>query len=174
MKTFFCILILFNTFFVFSQTTEQNNLLKNTATVEELQQMLVTDYVAMSEMNKVVPKNQFTVSNLMVLNPYGDVSAQSQAKAIEDQFSSVFNESSWKFDAIDLQNGSQKLTVTTASGQTESASYNCVGATFHSGTLIEGMDVDAYLFQNKTNKNQFILLFALTNGMTVVADFIKN
>jgi hypothetical protein len=173
MKTFFCILILFNTFFVFSQTTEQNNLLKNTATVEELQQLLVTDYVAMSEMNKVVPKNQFTVSNLMVLNPYGDVSAQSQAKAIEDQFSNVFNGSTWKFDAIDLQNGSQRLSVTTSSGQTESASYNCVGATFHSGTLIEGMDVDAYLFQSKTDTKAYILLLPVSNGMTVVADFTK-
>lgn len=174
MKTLILILIFWNSFFVFSQSTEQSNLLKNNATSEELQSMLVNDYVSQIEMNRVVPKRSFTLSNLMVINPYGDISAQSQAQTIEEQFSAVFNGSVWSFDAIDPQNGSQKLMVTTTSGETQIAPYNCVGATFHSGMLIEGVDLDGYLFQNKTNKNAFILLFSLANGMTIVSDFTLN
>ena len=155
----------------FTQSTEVSNLKQNMESIEALQQLLSTDYTSVAETKTVVPSKTFEWSNTMVFNAYGDASAQQQAKALETEFGATFNGSKWKFQAIDRQNGSQLMEITTVSGEKQTANFACSGAQFTSGNLIQGVDFQAYLFHNKTNTKHFILLFAISNGMTIVSEF---
>lgn len=157
-----------------AQTKPETNLKQNMESIQALQELLSTEYTAISETKTVVPKNQFTWSNTTVFNAYGDVSAQEQAKALEAEFGATFNGSNWNFQPLDQVNGSQTVTITTVKGEKQTAKYTCSGAQFTSGNLIERVNFQAYLFQSKINTNEYILLFTISSGMTIVADFIKK
>lgn len=155
----------------FAQSKEASDLKQNMESIETLQQLLSTEYSSVAETKTVVPSKTFEWLNTMVFNAYGDASAQQQAKALETEFGATFNGSKWKFQAIDLQNGSQLMEITTVSGEKQTANFACSGAQFTSGNLIQGVDFQAYLFQHKTNTKHFILLFAISNGMTIASEF---
>ncbi|MCC6701388.1 MAG: hypothetical protein IT221_07675 [Fluviicola sp.] len=155
----------------FAQSTQVSNLKQNMESIETLQQLLSTEYSSVAETKNVVPTKTFEWLNTMVFNAYGDATAQQQAKSLETEFGSTFNGSKWKFQAIDKQNGSQAMEITTLSGEKQTANFTCSGAQFTSGNLIQGVDFQAYLFQHKTNTKHFILLFAISNGMTIASEF---
>lgn len=158
----------------FTQSTEVSNLKQNMESIQALQELLSTEYTSVAETKTVVPGASFTFSNTTVFNAFGDASAQQMAQQIEQEFGAAFNGSTWSFDRLDLQNGMQKLTVKTASGGSETANYSCSGAQFKSGNLIAGMDFQAYLFRQNSAPKHYILLFTVTNGITVAADFVQN
>lgn len=155
----------------FAQSKEVSDLKQNMESIETLQQLLSTEYISVAETKTVVPTKTFEWSNTMVFNAYGDASAQQQAKALETEFGATFNGSKWKFQAIDKQNGSQTMEITTVSGEKQTANFACSGTQLTSGNLIQGVDFQAYLFQHKTNTKHFILLFAISNGMTIASEF---
>lgn len=157
-----------------AQTNEQSNLKRNTESIHALQELLSTSYSAVSESKTVVPSNTFVWSNTLVFNSFGDESAQIQAKTMETEFGNTFNGSSWKFQALDLVNGSQTMNIITQSGENQTANFSCSGAQFTSGNLIQGIEFQAYLFQSKSNAKEYIILFSISNGMTIVADFVKQ
>lgn len=138
---------------------------------QDVQLELQNDYNVVNEVSKVLPTKTFLLSDLKVLNPYSDAGASAEAQQTEEAFSAIFNGSSWTFDALDAQNGQQKITVKTTSGQVEQGNYLCVGATFKSGKLIEGMDLEAYLFQSKAYTDRYRLVFSLPSGLIVISHF---
>lgn len=157
-----------------AQDKAKENLSQNLESIQALQELLSNDFNSIAETKTVVPGKAFVFSNTMVFNSFGDESAKNQAKAIETEFGTTFNGSLWKFQMPDPQNGSQQLAVTTSSGEKQVANYTCSGAMVMSGTLINGMDFQAYLFQSKTNSKAYILLFSITNGIVVAADFVQQ
>ena len=155
----------------FAQSTEVSDLNQNMESIETLQQLLSTEYSSVAETKNVVPTKTFIWSSTMVFNAYGDASAQQQAKSLETEFGTTFNGSIWKFQAIDKQNGSQTMEIRTVSGEKQTANFDCSGAQLTSGNLIQGIDFQAYLFQNKENQNNYILLYSISNGMTIASEF---
>lgn len=153
---------------------EKTNLDNNLKTVDELNKMLATKYTQIQTAEKAVPGNSFKMGEIMVLNYYGDEAAQKQADAIEKEFNGMLANSTWKFDKIDPQNGMQKVTVATKTGETQQSNYSTVGATFIANSLIQGMDLNVYIYQNKTNAKNHIIVFALPTGMSCVAEFVKQ
>lgn len=174
MKKSILLISLFFGTVAFAQTNAESNLKQNMESIQALQELLSTEYTAISETKTVVPKNQFTWSNTTVFNAYGDPSAQDRAKALETEFGATFNGSKWNFQSLDQINGSQTVTITTVKGENQTAHYTCSGAQFKSGNLIEGIDFQAYLFQSKIHTKEYILLFTISNGITIVADFVKQ
>lgn len=172
-KLGFIFYLLFNSISI-AQNTEQSNLNRNMESIKALQELLSTEYLAIAETKTVVPTKTFEWSNTLVFNSFGDQSAQQQAEAMEREFGATFNGSRWKFQAIDQLNGSQTVEITTIKGESQKANYTCSGAQFTSGNLIQGVDFQAYIFQNKINPNSYILLFSISNGMTIAADFVRN
>lgn len=158
----------------FAQTKETSNLKQNMESIQALQELLSTEYSSVTETKTVVPSNTFVWNNTMVFNSFGDASAQSQAKALETEFGTTFNGSNWKFQTLDLLNGSQTIEITTTSSEKQTANYACSGAQFTSGNLIQGIDFQAYLFQSAKNTDSYILLFSVSNGMTIAADFVRK
>lgn len=172
-KLSFIFCLLFNSISI-AQNTEQSNLNRNMESIKALQELLSTEYITITETKTVVPTKTFEWSNTLVFNSFGDQSAGQQAEAMEREFGATFNGSKWKFQAIDQLNGSQTMEITTVKGEKQRANYTCSGAQFTSGNLIQGIDFQAYLFQNKTKTDSYILLFSVSNGMTIAADFVRN
>jgi hypothetical protein len=157
-----------------AQDKAKENLSRNLESIQELQELLSNDFNPISETKTIVPGKAFVFSNTMVFNSFGDESAKHQAKAIETEFGTTFNGSLWKFQLLDNQNGSQQLEVSTVSGEKQMATYSCSGAMVMSGTLINGMDFQAYLFQSKKDAKAFVMLFGIANGIVLAADFMMS
>jgi type II secretory pathway pseudopilin PulG len=174
MKKSILIISLFFGTTAFAQTNAESNLRQNMESIQALQELLSTEYIAITETRKVIPTKTFEWSNTLVFNSFGDQSAQQQAEAMEREFGATFNGSKWKFQAIDQLNGSQTMEITTVKGEKQTANYACSGAQFTSGNLIQGIDFQAYLFQSAKNTDSYILLFSVSNGMTIAADFVRK
>ncbi|MBL7700914.1 MAG: hypothetical protein JNM14_01580 [Ferruginibacter sp.] len=142
----------------------------NLNTIAELEKLIASDYTLMDKPVNVVSAKSFQAGQFMMLTSFADDAAMKQADALEKDFNGTFEKSVWKFDAIN-PNSTTWVKVTTQKGQTEQSGYTPSGAMIRIGSLVQGLDINAYFYQNKKETGSYIMLFAVGNGMACVAEF---
>jgi hypothetical protein len=138
-------------------------------TINEMDQMLGKEFSQITTALDVVNGNQFLMGDCMVLGAFADESFKKNCKALEDEFGKMFNSSTWSFEKYN-PNGQSLVKVKTKSGQTESSPYSGFqgDATVRIGTLIQGLTIQAYFYQNKEDKNKYMMAFPVQQMMLFV------
>jgi hypothetical protein len=154
-------------------TTEKAsaNLNNNMKTAEDLQNMLMKDYTQIMDVRQVVPGKNFKMGTSMTLSGYGDENAIKEAKKLEENFNKTFEGSLWSFGSVN-ENSQPVLTVK-AGSKTESGTYSAFpgSAAIEVSSFLMGKDLSVFIFQNKKDKNNYLITFAVQNGLSMVSEF---
>lgn len=147
----------------------------NLSTIDDLSKMLLNDYEMKTTGVDVVSGAKFKMNGCLVLGSYGDEGFQKQIKSMEKEFGDTFDNSIWAYEKFD-PNGQSMLSVKTVSGKIESSPYTGFkgSATVRVGTLIEGLTMESYFYEKKKDKNQYLVVFAVGNGISCVMDMTKQ
>ena len=148
----------------------QANAAKAMETIEEFQKLLATDYNQLMDAGQAVSGKTFKMGECMALTVYGDDAMKKQAETYEAEFGKQFSNSTWVFEPDNTAN-MPTVTVTATNGQAATSGYSGSGAMFRIGTLIESLDIAAYIYQNKKNKTDHMIFFQVANGMMLGAAF---
>jgi hypothetical protein len=151
----------------------KERLRKNENAIQELSNLLMTDYTQVMNTSSVVPANTFKFGESIVLTSFGDVAINQQASQMEAEFNQMFDGSTWKFTP-ESKSANSTVSVSTKAGQTETSNYNCSGSAMITiNGLIEGMAMNIQVFQNKADKTSFLFLFSPNQGLLVVTEVKK-
>jgi hypothetical protein len=147
------------------------NLNNNMKTAEDLQNMLMKDYTQIMDVRQGVPGKNFKMGTSMTLSGYGDENAIKEAKKLEETFNKTFEGSLWSFSSVN-ENSQPVLTVK-AGGKTESGTYSAFpgSAAIEISSFLMGKDLSVFIFQNKKDKNNHLITFAVQNGLSMVSEF---
>lgn len=170
-------LFLFATKGVWSQANEKNTLEANMGTMEELTKKLTTEFNSIANMNTVLPKASFTIGKIFCISPYGDAGANAQTKQIETELSGFLNGSKWSFGPNTYERpefGVMGKLQIAAKSKTETIDYSSSGALFKPQGLIDGLDIQIAVYQNKKNAQSFIFLFPVSNICSAIMEVTKQ
>ncbi|MEY2916446.1 MAG: hypothetical protein RIS73_160, partial [Bacteroidota bacterium] len=154
-------IILFNVLFAFAtitavaQTNPVKKLASNLKSIDDLTKILADDFTMIENTGALVSSATFKMGECMVLTSFGDEGINKQAADFEKEFGGTFNNSSWAFSTSN--NATIATVKVTAHGQTETSNYSPSGAIVNITTLIQGFQIKAYLYQNKKEKNNYLL-----------------
>jgi hypothetical protein len=160
-----------------AQTTEKKTLETNMQSTDELTKLLNNDYTQIMSMNTVLPKATYVVNDLVCISPYGDAGANAQTKQIETELKSFLNASKWSFGPNTYERpefGVMGKLQIVAKSKTETLDYSSSGALFKPQGLIDGLDVQIAVYQNKKNPKSFIFLFPVSTICSAVMEVVKQ
>jgi hypothetical protein len=157
---------------VHAQTKAEKKLNANLATIGDVTKMLTSDYIFIENTATVVPSSTFKMGECMVLTEYADEGINKQAKEVEKQVDDNFNGTSWKFSPE--SNSTLGTVKISAKGKTDEGGFSTSGGMFKVTRIIDGMDIQAGLYQSKKDKNLYMIMFGLGQGMACFADFAKQ
>ena len=157
-----------------AQTKSEKDLKAVMTSISDMDKMLGNDYVMMKTAIDVVSATTFSMGECMVLGAYADESHRKMCKDVEKELGANLNSSTWAFEKYDRANEC-KVKVQTKAGQTENVPYNGFegSATVKIQSLIEGLNIEAYFYQSKADKNKYIMFFA-DRGMGFYFDMTKT
>jgi hypothetical protein len=143
-------------------------------TINEMDQMLGKDFKQITSALEAVNGASFVMGDCIVLGAYADEGFKKNCKTMQAEFEKEFNKSSWIFDKYEANNQSL-VKVTNSASKTQSSPYTgfAGSGTIKMGMLIEGLVIDAYFYQSKTDKNKYIMMFPVQQ-MGVFVELTKK
>lgn len=160
-----------------SQINEKKTLEANMATIDELTKVLATHYTQIMGMDKVLPKATYTIGEILCVSSWGDAGANAQTKQIETELTGFLGGSKWAFGANTYDRpefGVMGKLQITAKSKTETIDYSSSGALFKPQGLIDGLDIQIAVYQNKKNPKSFIFLFPVSTICSAVMEVTKQ
>jgi hypothetical protein len=155
-----------------AQTKVEKKLNANLATIDDVTKMLQADYIFITNTATDVPNNTFKMGDCMVLTSFADDGINKEAKDVEKLMNDNLSGSTWKFSG---ESKSEIATVkVTAKSKTDEGGFSTSGGMFNVTRIIEGLDIQAGLYQSKKNKNMYMIMFGIKQGMACFADFEKQ
>ena len=144
-----------------AQTKVEKDLKAVMTTINDMDQMLGNDYTQIMSALDAVSGTTFAMGECMVLGAFADESHRKMCKDVEKELGANLNNSTWAFEKYNRVNEC-RVKVKTKAGQTENVPYNGFEgrATIAIQSLIEGLNIEAYFYQSKTDKNKYIMFFA--------------
>jgi hypothetical protein len=158
-----------------AQINKQKKVLDETlATIAEMDQMLGKDFTQITSALEAVNGANFIMGECMVLGAYADEGFKKQCKSMQDEFEKMFNASNWSYENYN-PNGQSLVKVKTKEGKILSSPYNgfAGSASIKIGLLVEGLDIDGYFYQSKTDSTKYIMMFPVSQ-MGVFVEMTKN
>ncbi len=173
-KIFSTIAIVFLAITIQAQTTIKKSLEETLTTINEMDQMLAKDFTQITTALDAVNGVNFEMGECMILGAFVDEGFKKQCKAIQGEFDQMFNNSNWSFEKYN-SNGQSLVKVKTKAGKILSSPYAGFqgSATIKIGMLVEGLDIDGYFYQSKSDKSKYIMMFPV-GQMGVFVELTKK
>ena len=145
---------------------------KNMASLTEFSTMIANDFTRQSVAGNAVSGKTFKMGTIITMSAYGDEALNKTADGLEKELNTMLGNSTWVFTPFVEFTTDTKVTVT-GNGETNVGTYSQSTDIFLKiDDLIKGFPIEAIIYQNKNDKNNYLITFPAPGGLiTVAAEF---